>query len=87
MVWEKPRTNQDQAHAYFPDFIVRLINGLTLLLEIKGEEREKDRTKHQAAQRWVSAVNHWGELGKWAFHACKNPQTVIEEIKPQASAI
>jgi type III restriction enzyme len=72
-------------HVYFPDFVVRLINGLTLLLEIKGEEREKDRAKHQAAQRWVSAVNHWGQLGQWAFHVGKNPQTVIEEIKSLAS--
>ncbi len=44
-------------HAYFPDFVVRLTNGVTLLLEIKGEEREQDRAKHQAARRWVSAVN------------------------------
>ena len=73
-------------HAYFPDFVVRLTNGLTLLLEIKGEEKEKDRAKHQAAQRWVSAVNHWAQLGKWAFHVCKNPQRVIEEIKPLASS-
>ena len=74
-------------HAYFPDFVVRLTNGLTLLLEIKGEEREQDRAKHQAAQRWVSAVNHWGQLGQWAFHVCRNPQTVIEEIKPPASGV
>ncbi len=73
-------------HAYFPDFVIRLTNGLTLLLEIKGEEREKDRAKHQAAQRWVSAVNHWAQLGQWAFHVCKNPQRVIEEIKPLASS-
>ena len=64
-----------------------MTNGLTLLLEIKGEEREQDRAKHQAAQRWVSAVNHWGQLGQWAFHACRNPQTVIEETKPLASAV
>jgi type III restriction enzyme len=69
------------AHSYFPDFLVRLTNGLTLLLEIKGEEREMDRAKHQAARRWVSAVNHWGQLGIWAFHACRDPQKVIEEIK------
>lgn len=75
------------AHSYFPDFIVRLANGVTLLLEIKGEEREKDRAKHQAAQRWISAVNHWGKLGVWAFHVCKNPQMLIEEIKPIASVV
>lgn len=73
------------AHAYFPDFVIRLTNGINLLLEIKGAESDQDRAKHQAAQRWVSAVNHWGELGTWAFHVCKNPQTLIEEIKPLAS--
>jgi type III restriction enzyme len=69
------------AYSYFPDFVVRLISGTTLLLEIKGEEREKDRAKHQAARRWVSAVNHWGQLGNWAFHVCKDPQQVIDEIR------
>lgn len=68
-------------HAYFPDFVVRLSNEVTLLLEIKGEEREQDRAKHQAARRWVSAVNYWGQLGQWAFHACKDPQRVIDEIR------
>ncbi|MDG4597838.1 MAG: hypothetical protein P9F75_19500 [Candidatus Contendobacter sp.] len=42
------------AHVYFPDFAVRLTDGVTLLLKIKGEERERDRAKHQAARRWVS---------------------------------
>ncbi len=41
-------------------FVVRLANGLMLILEIKGIEDEQDRAKHQAAQRWVAAVNHWG---------------------------
>ncbi|MCB1795764.1 MAG: DEAD/DEAH box helicase family protein [Candidatus Competibacteraceae bacterium] len=68
-------------HAYFPDFVVRLSNEVTLLLEIKGEEREQDRAKHQAARRWASAVNYWGQLGRWAFHACKDPQRVIDEIR------
>ena len=69
------------AHSYFPDFVVRLTSGLTLLLEIKGEERERDRAKHQAAQRWVRAVNHWGQLGQWAFHACRDPQRLSDEIR------
>lgn len=45
-------------HAYTPDFLVRLADGTTLILEIKGEEDEQDRAKHQAARRWVAAVNH-----------------------------
>jgi len=68
------------AHSYFPDFVVRLTNGMTLLLEIKGEEREKDRAKHQATRRWVSAVNHWNQLGRWDFLVCRDPQQLGEKI-------
>lgn len=67
-------------HSYFPDFVVRLRDGTTLLLEIKGEEREKDRAKHQAARRWISAVNHWGQLGRWAFLVCPDPQQLPTQI-------
>ena len=61
-------------HAYFPDFLVRLTNGLSILLEIKGEEDERDRAKHQAARRWVSAVNRWGREGRWDLVVCRDPQ-------------
>jgi type III restriction enzyme len=52
------------SHGYTPDFLVRLTNGVTLILEIKGYEDEQDRAKHQAARRWISAVNNLGQLGK-----------------------
>jgi type III restriction enzyme len=28
----------------------------------------------------VSAVNNWGQLGKWAFHVCRNPQVLAKEL-------
>ncbi|GFO62333.1 BPTD_3080 family restriction endonuclease [Geomonas paludis] len=69
------------SHAYTPDFVVRLQNGATLVLEIKGHEDDQDRAKHQAAKRWVSAVNNWGELGRWQFHVCKDPQMLVRELE------
>lgn len=66
---------------YVPDFLVRLKNDLTLIVEIKGMETDQDRAKHQAAQRWVDAVNNWGKLGKWAFHVCRDPQMLLAELK------
>jgi type III restriction enzyme len=60
---------------------VRLTNNVTLILEIKGYEDDQDRAKHQAAQRWVAAVNHWGQLGSWAFHVCHNPQMLGRELE------
>jgi len=59
-------------HLYTPDYLVRLTNGLTLILEIKGQEREQDRQKYAAARRWVSAVNNAGQWGRWEFGVCKN---------------
>ena len=65
---------------YEPDFIVRLQNSVHLVLEIKGQSREENEAKHQAARRWVTAVNHWGRLGKWDFLVCWDPQRLGEQI-------
>ena len=63
-----------EPHAYEPDFIVRLSNGVHVVVEIKGRSRDDTAAKHQAAQRWVTAVNHWGRLGEWDFLVCREPQ-------------
>ncbi|HXI72383.1 MAG TPA: DEAD/DEAH box helicase family protein [Verrucomicrobiae bacterium] len=63
-------------HVYEPDFIVRMCNWVNVILEIKGRAHEDTDAKHQAAQRWVKAVNHWGKLGEWAFLPCWNPQAL-----------
>ena len=62
--------------AYEPDFIVKLANGVHVVLEIKGRTHDDTDVKHQAARRWVAAVNHWGRLGEWAFLVCRNPQSL-----------
>jgi len=36
---------------YEPDFLVRLVNGVTLVLEIKGQAHEDTDAKHQGARR------------------------------------
>ena len=55
-------------------------HGLRLLLELKGWETDEDRARHNAARRWVSAVNNWGEMGRWAFHVCRDPHLLEGEI-------
>ena len=67
-------------HAYEPDFLVRLANDVTVVLEIKGFEDDQTKAKHTAAKRWVAAVNNWGQLGRWAFHVCRNPQLLDKEM-------
>ena len=67
-------------HSYEPDFLVRLTDDTTVILEIKGYEDEQTRAKHTAARRWVSAVNNWKQLGQWRFHVCRNPNLLTEEL-------
>lgn len=62
------------SHHFFPDFLVRLVNGVTLVLEIKGRITSQEEAKFEAAQRWVTAVNNWGKLGHWEFVLCDDPQ-------------
>jgi type III restriction enzyme len=68
------------SHVYEPDFLIRLANDATVIVEIKGLEDEQDRAKHQAAQRWCTAVNNWGKLGKWVFHLNRDPQMLRQEL-------
>ena len=68
-------------HAYEPDFLVRLSSGVTVVLEIKGFEDDQTKAKHTAAHRWVEAVNNWGQLGRWVFHVCRNPQLLDKEME------
>ena len=63
---------------YEPDFIVRMRNSVNVVLEIKGKQHEDTDAKHQAAKRWMSAVNHWGRLGEWEFLVCREPQRLGE---------
>jgi type III restriction enzyme len=73
-------------HAYEPDFLVRLSNDVTVVLEIKGFEDDQTKAKHTAANRWVEAVNNWGQLRRWAFHVCRNPQLLDKEMEYLARA-
>jgi type III restriction enzyme len=76
-----PYEYQGVDHGYEPDFLVRLASGVTVVLEIKGYEDDEVRAKHTAARRWVSAVNNWGQLGRWEFHVCREPQQLRQELK------
>jgi type III restriction enzyme len=81
MSFRIPYEYQGIDHNYEPDYLVRLNNDTTLILEIKGYEDDQDKAKHNAAKRWVSAVNNWKQLGHWDFHVCRNPQLLDKELR------
>lgn len=57
---------------YFPDFLIRLDNGKTLVLEAKGQETRRDKEKRKALTEWIEAVNTNGEFGVWASDVSYN---------------
>jgi type III restriction enzyme len=67
-------------HEYIPDFLVRLDNGVTLILETKGGRDEKADVKVQAAERWVAAVNADGQHGTWRYVICRDMNVIPDVI-------
>ncbi|MFD1625859.1 BPTD_3080 family restriction endonuclease [Azospirillum griseum] len=65
---------------YIPDFIVRLSNGKTLALEIKGEDSPQNRAKRDALDEWVKAVNAAGGFGEWVWGVAFRPEEVHDVI-------
>lgn len=42
---------------FVPDYLIRLSNGKTLALEVKGQDSEQNRAKRAAMDMWGKAVN------------------------------
>ena len=63
-------------HKYRPDFLIRLTNGETLVLEVKGQDRESDRTKRRFLRQWVDAVNGHGGFGRWSCAVSTKPAEI-----------
>jgi type III restriction enzyme len=70
---------------YRPDFLVRLVNGLMLILEVKGQDSPKDRTKREFLDEWVRAVNEQAMFGLWAADISWLPADVKDILKKHAT--
>ncbi len=75
-------------HAFVPDFVVQLRSGGHLVVEVKGLEREQERSKDVGAARWIAAVNHWGRLGQWRYAKVHSPHDVqaVLGVTPEPAA-
>jgi hypothetical protein len=69
---------------FVPDFLIRLTNGRTLVLEIKGEDSEQNRAKRSALDAWVRGVNAKGGFGVWCWDVAFQPAQ-IQDIVARAS--
>jgi len=64
---------------FVPDFLVRLRNGKTFVLEIKGEDSPQNKAKRSALDAWVQGVNQKGGFGKWCWDVAFEP-TQVQDI-------
>lgn len=64
---------------FLPDFLIRMTNGKTLVLEIKGVDDDQNRAKRSALASWVQGVNAKGGFGTWVDAVAFAP-TQIEAI-------
>jgi type III restriction enzyme len=71
---------------YRPDFLVRLSNGKHVVIEVKGQDSQENRSKRQFLQEWVDAVNEHGGFGVWAADVVLGPKEIVGVIKKQLSA-
>lgn len=66
---------------YYPDFIIRLMNGHTLVLETKGQESDLVRAKRSYLQEWIKAINHHGGFGVWHEGISYHPNDLTDILE------
>jgi len=66
---------------FVPDYLLRLNNGKTLVLEVKGQDSDQNKAKRHAAGEWVTAVNQHGGFGSWAFDVAFDTAKVRDIIQ------
>jgi type III restriction enzyme len=70
---------------YRPDFLIRLTNGLHLVLEVKGQDTQENRSKRHFLDEWIQAVNEHGGFGQWSADVVLRPKEVVPLLKKHAS--
>ncbi len=66
---------------YRPDFLTRLTSGTMLVLEVKGQDTQQNRTKREFLDEWVRAVNLRGGFGQWAWDVSFDAADIAEILE------
>src|SRR5271157_4303402 len=68
-------------HKFRPDYLIRLTNGKTLVLEVKGQDDQQQQTKREFLAEWVRAVNGHCGFGTWTADVSRHPKDVLEILE------
>jgi type III restriction enzyme len=74
-------TFQGIVRKYRPDFLVKLSTGDFLVLETKGQDTQRDKTKRSFLDEWVKALNQQGGFGKWSWAVSHSPSDLPETLQ------
>ena len=74
-------------HKFRPDYLVRLTNGKTLILEVKGQDDQQQQTKREFLSEWVRAVNGHGGFGEWTADVSRHPKDLLEILTKQNAGV
>ena len=69
-------------YKYRPDFIIKQQSGDHLILEIKGQESEKDKAKRLSVKEWCEAVSANRSFGKWQAAVSMHPDDLQGLLTP-----
>jgi type III restriction enzyme len=69
---------------YIPDYLIKLVNGKTLLLEVKGQVTEQEEAKWSATRKLIAAINSKKAFGKWEFDVVTDMAKVHDVILKHA---
>jgi type III restriction enzyme len=67
---------QGVVRKFRPDFLIRLASGTMLVLEVKGQDSQENRTKREFLDEWVKAVNEHGGFGCWDWAVSREPKDI-----------
>lgn len=70
---------------FVPDFLIRLVNGKMLILEIKGEDSEQNRAKRASLDIWIQGVNSKGGFGDWCWDVAFQPAQIQDILTKHCS--
>jgi type III restriction enzyme len=73
-------------HKFRPDYLVRLTNGKTVILEVKVQDDQQQQTKREFLSEWVRAVNGHGSFGEWTADVSRPPPKSVLEIVAKQNA-
>ncbi len=71
---------QGKTDKYIPDLIIKLDNGKTLVLEVKGVKNEAVERKNEFVKQWIEAVNKDGRFGVWVWDILYDPIQIVATI-------